>query len=130
MPPRSNTMEQPIATLPAYPPWTTMTIRTGKYDKKVVAKVFGPIAVYKSDDWVVSIYKLSELAAWTNTEADALKIGELLRKKTGDALTQDTKEEIRDSFPAWVKPWLMRCREELKYVEPDYDAVWEDEDAE
>lgn len=57
--------------------------------------------------------------ASVETEADAMKIGELMTSRCLTALRQPTMKEMEKFCPAWVRPWLGACKNQKKYVDPD-----------
>lgn len=93
---------------------------------KVKAWCYGSLAVYRgigygkqADHYVLGSLTTMLAITYVTSKRDALKIGGHLWLNYSKAFRRKTEEEIKSELPSWVGPWLVTCRKEFRWVDPD-----------
>ena len=121
-PPRSREVPWEKWVVVEFPAKDTQT--GAVYRRKVVASVYGGIAVYpafdpnKQDKWRVAAVRCGLSAALLDTEEEALKVGATLADRFLMAWRKETKEEVLEALPPWVGKWALACTKAGTYLDP------------
>lgn len=93
---------------------------------KLRASCWGSVAVHQDHEdkllWVVTAIAARVRLSKVKSQAAAFQIGEILQTLFGAELREPNPDKLRvylEEHEPWVKPWLLKCRDAGRYVEPE-----------